>query len=198
MNLLYPKITWPHLWITLKYAMLGALVAGAYGIVHDQITFTISPEYFTRMKFNQFYYTDFGLPLRLRVAMIGFLATWWVGFIGVWFLSRMAVPAFPPAQARKEILRGVLTMVGLAIVGGGIGLVVGRLGSPFSPRCDMFTGALGVKDPDALVRVAYIHNGSYLGGLVGLVAALIVMARRRREKPHVNEPLAKISEDISD
>ena len=32
--------------------------------------------------------------------------------------------------------------------------------------------ALGVTDIRAFVQVAYIHNASYLGGLVGLIAAI--------------------------
>ena len=73
----------------LGYAGLGAVLAGLYGILHDEITYTISPEYFTRLKFYQFDYADFGLPPRVLVAEIGFLATWWVGFFAAWFLARL-------------------------------------------------------------------------------------------------------------
>ena len=45
----------------LGYAVIGALIAGLYGVVHDQITYSMSPEYFTRLKFFQFRYADFGL-----------------------------------------------------------------------------------------------------------------------------------------
>jgi hypothetical protein len=40
-------------------AVMGALIAGAYGILHDQISYTISPEYFTKLKFEQFHYANF-------------------------------------------------------------------------------------------------------------------------------------------
>src|SRR5437660_5973099 len=33
------------LWPTLRLALLGAAIAGAYGAVHDQVSYTISPEY---------------------------------------------------------------------------------------------------------------------------------------------------------
>ena len=57
------------------FAVTGALIAGAYGILHDQITYTISPEYFTKLKFEQFHYANFGLPRRVFVGEVGFLAT---------------------------------------------------------------------------------------------------------------------------
>jgi predicted ribosomally synthesized peptide with SipW-like signal peptide len=31
----------------LAIAFVGALVAGTYGVFHDQVTYSISPEYFT-------------------------------------------------------------------------------------------------------------------------------------------------------
>jgi hypothetical protein len=38
---------------------------------------------------------------------------------------------------------------------------------------------LGILDVPSFVRVAYIHNASYLGGLIGLIAAIIYVRRRR-------------------
>jgi len=58
------------------YSLVGAVMASVYGVMHDQFTYSISPEYFTRLKFLQFQYADFGLPARFFVAEIGFLATW--------------------------------------------------------------------------------------------------------------------------
>ena len=75
MNVLYPKIRLDLLPAMVGYAAAGAILAGLYGVVHDQVTYSISPEYFTRLKFTQFHYADFGLPARVFVAEIGFLAT---------------------------------------------------------------------------------------------------------------------------
>ena len=60
------------------------LLAGLYGVVQDQITYTIASEYFTKFKYKQFGFEPqwFG-GHRQTVAAIGFLATWWTGlFIG--------------------------------------------------------------------------------------------------------------------
>jgi hypothetical protein len=42
--LLYPKLRLDLLPSMLGYAMLGAFIAGFYGVLHDQITYSISPE----------------------------------------------------------------------------------------------------------------------------------------------------------
>ena len=51
------------------------LIAGLYGALHDQLSFTIAPEYFTRFKYDQFGFEPawFG-GHRPTVAVIGFLA----------------------------------------------------------------------------------------------------------------------------
>ena len=107
MNFLFPRIRLAWLPAMLGYSALGGLLAGLYGIVHDQITYSISSEYFTRLKFAQFSYADFGFPPRILVGEIGFLATWWVGFFAAWFMARLAVPDLPPAAVFRLVLRGI-------------------------------------------------------------------------------------------
>ena len=77
---LIPRIALRDLPPMLAAGLVGAVIAGVYGTLHDQFTFTISPEYFTKLKFDQFRWANLGLPERVFVAEIGFLATWWVGF----------------------------------------------------------------------------------------------------------------------
>ena len=181
MNIFYPQFRLSLLPSMLGYALLGALVAGIYGIAHDQFTYSISPEYFTRLKFFQFHYADLGLPPRFFVAEIGFLATWWVGLIAGWFLARVALPAFPPVQARSHIFRRFATIGACAFVasllGYGLGLLLGT-NSDFS-RWQGFASQRGIVDLRSFVRVAYIHNASYLGGLIGLIIALLHLRRSK-------------------
>jgi hypothetical protein len=180
-GLLYPKLRLDLLPAMLGYAGLGAFIAGFYGVLHDQITYSISPEYFTRLKFLQFRYADFGLPPRVFVGEIGFLATWWVGLIAGWFLARVAVPALPGRNARAGILRGFATMLACGFLAALVGFLVGlRLG----PDSDLsvwqgFVTTRGVVDLPNFVRVAYIHNASYLGGLIGLIVALLYLRRQK-------------------
>ena len=46
MNIFYPVIPHRRLPAMLGIAALGAVLAGCYGALHDQISYTISPEYF--------------------------------------------------------------------------------------------------------------------------------------------------------
>jgi hypothetical protein len=166
----------------LRISLVGAVIAALYGIIHDQITYSISPEYFTRVKFAQFHYADFGLPPRLLVAEIGVLATWWVGFIAGWFLARVTVPSRPPAKALRSSLHGFGIIFASALLAGVVGYCVGLFpgaNSEFATWRD-FAAGRGVVDLPNFVRVAYLHNAGYLGALLGLIAALIDVRRASR------------------
>jgi hypothetical protein len=100
---LFPRIAWSDFPPLLAAAVIGGLIAGCYGIAHDQFTYSISPEYFTKLKFKQFHYADFGWGNRAFAATIGFLASWWVGAIIAWFLARRLIPQQPRARAFRQI-----------------------------------------------------------------------------------------------
>lgn len=89
---LVPRIAFCDLPPMIAATACGGVLAGLYGIVHDQLTYSIGPEYFTKLKFEQFRWANLGLPPRVLVAEIGFLATWWVGAIAAWFLARRLIP----------------------------------------------------------------------------------------------------------
>lgn len=187
MKLLYPRIRLAHLRDIFLWGLAGALIAGAFGILHDQITYTISPEYFTRLKFRQFAYANFGWPARVFVAEIGFLASWWVGFIAAWFQARVAVPAWGSAGAARHLRLSIAIVFAAATLGAFAGYLMGVSLSPGAalPGWQFYARSLGVHDLPAFVRVAYIHNGSYIGGGAGLIISLLylVVAKRRGALP---------------
>ncbi len=174
MNLLFPRFTLRQFSWMLAFGLAGAVVAGIYGVVHDQVTYTVGPEYFTKLKFRQFHYLDQAQPVRLVVAEIGFLATWWVGFFAAWFMARVTIPHLPVLHAAQLSLRGVVGMILAAMT---FALVAAAI-APTSLADSRLDGwnttlnVLGVTDRLAFLRVAYIHNASYLGGLAGLVGSL--------------------------
>lgn len=161
-------------------AALGAIIAGVYGILHDQVTYSIGPEYFTKLKFQQFQYADFGLGDRVFVSCIGFLATWWVGFIIVWFLSRRLIPDQDRGTAYRGIFKGMAIVFAAGILAGAIGYAYGMTldaDTNYEKWQPVFS-RLQITDPTGFLRVAYMHNASYLGGFVGFIIALLVIRPR--------------------
>ena len=177
---LIPRIERNDLKPMLVVALIGAVIAGVYGIAHDLITFSIGPEYFTKLKFKQFQYADIGFSKRILVSEIGFLASWWVGFVIAWFLARRLIPGQTRRAAYRQIASGFAMVFGCGIVFGVLGYAYGAWRGPEGDYLDweFATQSLGLTDIWPFVRVAYIHNASYLGGLVGLIAALILVRPR--------------------
>lgn len=180
---LIPKVGLRDLGTMLKTASIGAVIAGVYGIAHDQVTCTLGEEYFTKFKFLQFDHADFGFPPRVFVAEIGFLATWWVGLLSGWFLARIAVPAWPPKIALRKSIRAFRIILLTAFVAAGIGFTLGELHSGDYTTWTAMARDFDITDVPAFVTVAYIHNASYLGGLIGLILAILHLRRIRPTSP---------------
>jgi len=176
-NLLYPKFAASTIGYMIVCGVIGALIAGAYGIVHDQITYTLSNEYFIEFKFLQFKNADprdfFGadspLGRRVFVGLIGFLATWWVGLFTGWFLARASIRPDATHPSVGELMRYFALVLISAFVFG----IAGFLRGTWRPG---FDGQFS----DAFARVGHIHNFGYLGALAGLITALFLVRRNRR------------------
>jgi hypothetical protein len=180
MNWLYPTFGFRQFVWMFVFGVVGSVVAGIYGVIHDQITFSIGYEYFTEFKFHQFHYLDQTQSERWLVAEIGFLATWWVGMFAGWFMGRVTLPSLSLREAARLSAKGmvvmILTAVGFAVIAYFIAPETNE-----DPRMPYWRDLLTVSDvidSVAFVRVGYIHNASYLGGLVGLIGSLFWLHHR--------------------
>jgi len=164
----------------LQIALIYSLVAGLYGILHDQVTFTISNEYFTKLKYQQFHYLSFDGSDRLRVSVIGFFATFWAGLLFGWFLARWFLPNCSLSVARGKIFKASIiifsTSILFAIAAGAYGLFSGAT-ADHSSWSHIFN-TYCIENTQSFVNVAYIHNSSYLGALVGLLITLVCIKRK--------------------
>lgn len=161
------------LWTYCKFIMLAILAAGLFGAVHDQISYTVSYEYFTRFKFHQFHLADSPLPERWRVAQIGFLASWWMGVpLGILsgaagFIHRDA------ATMRRALYWSLPLMLGFALLFALGGLVYGYLQTSTIDlnRYPNWFIPPNLTHLRAYLCVGYMHNAAYLGGTLAIVVA---------------------------
>lgn len=160
----------------------AAIIAAIYGVIHDQISYSFSPEYFTHFKFIQF-----GIPWaqespRLGAALVGALATWWMGIL-VFLILGLFGFIFPDAKTMcRELLRSFILVIITALATGLAGLLYAYLNVTESNiQYYLQWVQPEVSDPVQFVRVGLMHNASYLGGLTGLLAgiAYLLVARKR-------------------
>lgn len=165
--------------VVLVALTLLPVIAGLYGAVHDQFSFTISPEYFTRLKYEQFGFDPawFG-GHRPTVALIGFLATWWVGLLIGLFLTGTALLQPDAQRMRKALQRATMITFATALLAAFAGALTGFLLLDEAPN-GWYVPA-GVADRHAFLTVGAMHNASYGGGVLGLILALTDMEWRRQ------------------
>ena len=154
--------------------VIGSVAAGIYGVLHDQITYTISSEYFTLFKFRQFGRVVpldfFNLPPRLAVSIVGWMATWWVGFIAAIILGLFGLIHKEPREMFKRSMQAFIFVIAAAVLFGFIGYFFAKF-SFFDNLANWYIPE-GLLDWESFRTVGTIHNFSYLGGAVGNLAGI--------------------------
>ena len=171
-----------------EYSFLLACVAAAllYGIVNDQITTTISWEYFAYGKGVAEALPDAppnSPAFRWEAAKIGMKATWSAGLlIGVALLiANNPRRDRPQLSYRRLVCRLLVIFAIAAITAAALGLagyfgLLARFSEDFRIMLEQDQWR-----PRRFMAVFGIHLGGYLGGLVGTAAAIARILRARRK-----------------
>ena len=163
---------------------LSVVLAGVYGILHDQVTGSISEEYFTRLKFLQFRLNP-GIPFRTGVSLIGFYATWWTGGL-IGFLL------YPDhIRMRKALNRSLLIVFTTTILFSISGFLYGKF--YLASHGVSWWMPAGLQDKTAYIITGSIHNFSYAGGLCGLLLAVtyLLLTVQKANKTYKQEQRRK-------
>lgn len=180
--------------VLLLILLLAPLIGGLYGILHDQLTYTISPEYYTKFKFYQFGLLEQGVTVapeehRLMAAIVGFFATWWMGVpIGIILGIVCIVQHSSARQQFRVAMQSMGVVILVAFVTGLLGLAYGYLVDIGQNWC-LPEGLIRRKD---FIAVGSMHNFSYIGGAIGLIAA-VVYSNNRKHALEASDKKAQIT-----
>jgi len=180
-------------WREYSVLIASVLVACAYGVVNDQITATISWEYFfyakeLELKLGPTVPPDM-VALRWQAVMIGLMATWSAGLIFGVVLLLANNPFRDIPRLRNRQLIGMLPLIlAVTIAFAAIFAPIGYYGG-----LDWITQDFpemrhsGLFRPARFICAWSIHLGGYLGGLLGtlLAAARVVQLRFRLKRGEI-------------
>ena len=159
--------------------LIACLFAGIYGAVHNQISYTVSPEYFTQFKFHQFRISE-SIPDRIGAAIVGWNAAWWMGIV----IGMILIPFGLLIRGSANYFWAMMCVFGVVAV---TTLIVGltALAIAFAVVDSEFTGEISrygneMSDDVAFARAGTMHNFSYLGGLVGIISGGVAVFWQRR------------------
>ena len=152
-------------------------MAGIYGFLHDQISYTISPEYFIHLKFNQFNIPN-SLYNRLGAGIVGIKATWWMGII----IGIILIPVGLIIPGWKNYFFIMLqTFICVCITSSIIGIIAMIYGL-LKFDINYLPGFIiphGVENRINFCVVGNMHNFSYIGGIAGIITGLVFLIKRK-------------------
>lgn len=146
--------------------LAACLVAGLYGALHNQVSYTVSPAYFHELKFQQFDIPEH-LRGRLGASLVGWYASWWIGLLlGIPILIvSLILPGWQVYLSRCLLAFLVVATTALLV---GLGALVYASLVPLS----------------AFDRAETMHSYSYTGGFLGIITSTLylIMARVRLDR----------------
>lgn len=163
--------------------ILAAVAAALFGAAHNQLSYSVGPTYFTEFKFDQFQIAA-ALPERFGAALVGIRASWWMGpLIG---LPAFLYGLFAVPQARTYFAAG-LGAIFLVVFLTTFGALAGLIGGLVADSTGLLDPYLNFRDGPTrsdFLRAGFMHDASYLGGALGLIAAFFPMRRARAIDTH--------------
>lgn len=159
----------------------ACIIAGLYGVLHDQVSYTVSSDYYHGFKFRQF---DIPADLHNRVgaAIVGWAASWWTGLIvGVPIvLVGLVIPGWRAYARHCLVAFGVVAATAFAV---GLGALAYASLTISDLSVAGYWSPGSVADRVALERAGMMHNFSYLGGFLGIVTGTAYLAIARARQP---------------
>ncbi len=148
-----------------KVILLGVIAACGYGLIHDQVTVRLCPEYFT-VAHPPIFPTA---SLTLLALFWGVAATSGVGAIFGVVLAKVSQPAELPPISALRLGRAVLLLLGVMALSAGaagfIGYELGERGYVTVPAA--FAAMVPLDHRHRFIAAWFAHSASYAIGLAG-------------------------------
>ncbi|WMI68254.1 CDP-archaeol synthase [Mangrovimonas sp. YM274] len=146
--------------ILILVIFLSIILASIYGFLHNQVSYSISTEYFTKFKFDQFWSVKYTLDFpRMSAGLIGIASTWWFGLILGLIIGIVGMFQWNPKVMWKSsigaIIRTLVIAIGIGIVGILIGkFIISNLNTNWNLPVDLM-------DQKSFLIAGTMHNFSY-------------------------------------
>ncbi|HVD97624.1 MAG TPA: hypothetical protein VNB90_05415 [Cytophagaceae bacterium] len=161
--------------LVLLSILLAIMIAGVYGALYDQITFSISNEFFTQMRFARLGIVEGDVNTRWEVAKIGFVNTWSVGLVLGSILSLIGLLHADNKKMFYTTLQAFLIALGT-------GFLLGMIAYFFSAPSENVSEGVNIVDQKAFNKVLSMNNYSYNGAIIGMFIGIGWQVYRTRKK----------------
>lgn len=170
------------------WIVISVISAVVYGIINDQVKISLSSEYFSVFKRQQFdpFLNMTGTsaaPVRTQALVVGTAATWWFGLLLGIALAIAGLGGGRPAIRTKDYMRVVLGIMAFSLALSAIGGLIGFVIEPLvKPTADDWPFLYGIHHIRATFAVGSWHDAAYFGGLVGTIIGFFYIRKLRSQK----------------
>jgi len=158
---------------------LSIIIASLFGAIHNQISYSVSSEFFKDFLFGNFGVYDWEINNdRISASLVGILGSYWVGLI-LGIIYSIIFLLLKIENNFKNILNAILINIGFAFLGSLIAYIISKFIGIENSGVFM---DFGTQHPQNYIEAVYMHNGSYYGGIVGLIAGIIYLFKKNTSK----------------
>ena len=154
--------------IIVALLILAPMMASLYGFIHDQITFSISEEFFTKFRFK-----DYDMPYswhpRAKAGMIGILNAWQAGIPFGLILTMVGRIHQNNNKLLFYTFYAYLLTFFFSFLFSMIAVYLPEASDMAAIRKNLPDNIL---DPAAFQRVETINNYGYIGGIIGMLMGI--------------------------
>ncbi|TXF77682.1 hypothetical protein [Chryseobacterium sp.] len=159
-----------------KIIFYSVIIASLFGAIHNQISYSVSSEFFTNFLFGNFGTHEWNLKNnRLEASIVGIIGSYWVGLIlGIIYII---VFLFMRTENNfKDIINAILINIGCAFLGSFIAYLIAKYLIDYE-NSGVFID-FGTQNPQNYLEAAFMNTGSYIGGILGVIAGIIYLLKK--------------------
>lgn len=165
------------------------LITIGYTILHDQVAFSISSDFFYRYSFYQYGIANEGLSWvpelpRYEVFKLSLYSSWWIGIILGLVTCFVGFSDRSKNMKMRDFRQAFLIGISTAIIVSALGAFLGNLsGTPPLKSDILFENNGSLLDQKNFEIARHMDIFSYIGGAIGTLFACINIYRKRKRKP---------------
>lgn len=154
--------------------IIACIISGTYGALHNQISYSVSPDYFHQYKFIQFN-IDPLLHNRIGASVVGWIASWWMGIIIGLFLISIGYIVTDAKTFFNAVVKsfGIVTFTVFSV--GIIALLISLFVVTPDNAGQIYKYDRVINDAVSFRRAGTMHSFSYIGGFMGIISGCIFL-----------------------
>ena len=169
-------------------ALIASAIAGIYGVINDQITFTISSEYYTKYIFLQYNLVQVEgdsriIHPRILVVLVTFFSTWWFPLTSGLIIVIFNLIQNTWQKLFKTSFLAIMIAILITIISEIIGLIVGFLIFAKLPKSYFIWCFIpeNLQNFDNYISVGSMEVFSFIGGILGLLVGIFYSYKKRNQ-----------------